>query len=67
MKRTPKLQSALDEFAEKHQIEQSFIEASDHPYDCRCDFCRDWWGRMGPDPETGSYGPFSPEEIEQLD
>lgn len=38
------------------------FEASDHPYDCRCDKCLDWWMVVGPD-EDGLYGPFTQEEI----
>ena len=39
------------------------LEASEHPYDCRCSTCADWWKSMGPDSDTGTCGPFTLEEI----
>lgn len=52
----------LDRFLEvlkqEFDISGSFEEASDHPYTCTCDKCRDWWRKMGPDPDTDEYGPF---------
>lgn len=33
-----------------------FVVASDHPYTCTCDLCREWWRKVGP--EDGLYGPF---------
>lgn len=56
------LQQHIREQAEKAGIPQSFMEASDHAYFCRCEKCREWWVRMGPD-EEGSFGPFTREEI----
>ena len=44
-------------------ISDDFAQASDHPYNCRCDKCLDWWYNMGPDDDQG-YGPFSAEEID---
>ena len=31
-----------------------FDQASNHPYECRCALCQDWWDQMGPEdaPET---------------
>jgi hypothetical protein len=31
-----------------------FDEATNHPYECRCALCQDWWDQMGPEdePET---------------
>lgn len=26
-----------------------FTEASDHPYECRCDMCLEWWEHVGPE------------------
>ena len=40
-----------------------FVEATNHPYGCRCDKCKQWWKDMGPDPDDGGYGPFTAEEI----
>ena len=37
--------------------------SSDHTYDCRCELCKKWWQGMGPDPDTGKYGPFTIEEL----
>jgi len=39
-------------------VEPVMFEASDHPYSCTCERCRTWWRGMGPDPDTGEYGPF---------
>ncbi len=46
-------------------LEPEFVVSCEHPYDCRCDSCRQWWRDMGPDPETDAYGPFTKEEIEE--
>ena len=35
-----------------------FRATSEHPYSCTCDSCRYWWMTMGPDTETGMFGPF---------
>jgi len=40
------------------------LTGGDHAYDCRCDTCREMWRMIGPDPDTGEYGPFTAEEIE---
>lgn len=40
------------------------FEADSHSYDCKCTVCKQWWKTMGPDPETGRYGPFTKAEIE---
>jgi len=47
-----------DEFAKAHKIPQSFIEATDHPYQCTCPKCLDWWVDMGPE-DYDNFGPFS--------
>lgn len=26
-----------------------FMEASDHPYECICKICQEWWGLVGPE------------------
>ena len=62
MERTPNLQNFLDDYAQQHGISKEFVECSDHPYTCRCDGCKDWWRKMGPDDEDG-YGPFTAEEL----
>lgn len=41
------------------------VEASSHPYDCRCASCLQWWVQIGPE-ETGngwSFGPFTEQEF----
>lgn len=63
-KRTPQLQNFLDKLARRAGISQNFQDASDHPSACTCDKCREWWAMMGPDPDTGKYGPFG-ETIEK--
>ncbi len=40
-------------------VGEDFAEATDHPYHCPCDKCREWWVQMGP--EDGSFGPFGDE------
>lgn len=62
MKRAPNLQKMLDHLQEKMNIPNYLNEGSDHPYDCRCDTCKQWWMNVGPD-EDGLYGPFSVEEM----
>ena len=64
MPRSPNLQAFLDAFAEDHNIGETFREASDHPYSCRCDKCKAFWKHLGPDEETGEFGPFTREEME---
>ena len=63
MTRSHNLQQLLDNVAKEWEIPESFNESSDHPYSCRCDGCREWWKRIGPDPEDNSYGPFTKEEL----
>lgn len=38
--------------------------AGNHDYDCRCGTCQEWWKGVGPNPDSGMYGPFTIEEIE---
>jgi len=40
------------------------LEGADHDYYCRCDACREMWRKIGPDPDTDRYGPFTEEEID---
>lgn len=56
------LANFLQKLAEEAGITQEFVDASNHDYYCRCEKCKGWWQRMGPD-EEGSFGPFSREEI----
>lgn len=28
-----------------------FDEASNHPYECKCAICKEWWTLMGPEEE----------------
>jgi len=28
-----------------------FDEASNHPYECRCDLCKEWWSLVPPEDE----------------
>jgi len=36
------------------------VTAANHPYDCTCPVCRQFWELVGPEPDTGNYGPFGP-------
>jgi len=36
---------------------------AEHGGDFRCKICEEWWKLMGPDPETGTCGLFTMEEI----
>lgn len=57
------LQDLLNKLYEDWDIPDSIVVGSDHSYDCRCMTCLNWWRMMGPNPETGKYGPFTEEEI----
>lgn len=39
-----------------------FDAASNHPYSCRCELCKEWWKACGPEMEDDEtedgYGPF---------
>ena len=28
-----------------------FDAASNHPYECKCELCKEWWEKMGPEEE----------------
>ena len=46
--------------------EQAMLDAaSNHKYSCRCEQCRQWWKSVGPDPDSGKYGPFTEEEVKR--
>lgn len=60
--RAPELQSFIDNMAHQLHIDNSFIESCEHPYNCRCPKCLEWWRTI--DPDEDSYGPFSVEKIE---
>ena len=42
------LEDGLD--MEPEQL-SNFKEASNHPYECTCKICKEWWELMGPEPE----------------
>ena len=44
---------------------ESFMEASDHNYRCKCEKCLAWWVEIGPedDGDGWSFGPFSEDEF----
>ncbi len=48
-------------------INERFIAASDHPYNCRCSICLEWWKSCGPDPDSKRHGPFTDEEVNRTD
>lgn len=57
----PKLSEAFNKAAASG-LSHSFMAATDHAYQCRCEICRDWWVDMGPD-GYDNFGPFTWEEI----
>ena len=49
-----------------------FDEASNHPYECRCELCKEWWAQVPPeddDPEGELYCVcgHEPSEDEEVD
>lgn len=28
---------------------ERFDQASNHPFDCHCDMCKEWWDAVGPE------------------
>lgn len=56
-------QKSLRDHMRKFGLPESFAIAVDHPYECRCSVCLDYWKAIGQEPETGKYGPFTEEEI----
>lgn len=63
-RRAPAIQNFIDEFVEAFGIEQDFVDASEHPPNCRCDKCLAWWASMGPEDDEGQYfGPFTSAEV----
>lgn len=61
-------QQQKDQFARAMGIpaeDQVILDnSSNHPYNCRCIQCLDWWVLMGPDGgEPGKYGPFTRTEV----
>lgn len=36
---------------------QRFDEASNHPYECRCELCKEWWAQVPPE-EDEDDSPF---------
>lgn len=45
-----------------------FDEASNHPYECRCELCKEWWAQVPPEddecPECGGEGYITAECFE---
>lgn len=38
-----------------------FDEASNHPYECRCEICKEWWTLVPPeDDDDDASGPYLP-------
>jgi hypothetical protein len=46
-------------------VGEHFAEATNHPYTCTCDKCREWWVQMGPEDE-GVFGPFGDQLWEEF-
>ena len=37
-----------------------FDEASEHPYECRCDLCKLWWANVPPEEEETDFDDDEP-------
>ena len=44
-----------------------FDAASNHPYECRCELCQEWWAQMPDEDEEPSPDPSEKEIKEWLD
>jgi hypothetical protein len=60
------LQQLVADLAYKAGIRDSVMEASNHPYTCRCANCLQWWLACGPEHTANgwSFGPFTQAEYE---
>ena len=67
IERAPELQGFLNELSKGIPNAATLDTGSDHPYQCKCPTCLQWWRMMGPDPDDDSYGPFTKEEIEECE
>jgi len=48
--------------------EQAILDrGSNHPGDCTCSACQQWWRLMGPDPGAELSDPYGPFPIEQIE
>ena len=56
--RRPAMSAFLQAFVDAMDIDQEFIDASDHSHECTCEACKEWWRQAGSDPESGCWGPF---------
>lgn len=63
MERAPTLQEFIDalESMIPGGVSDAVKEGNLHKPECTCDKCREWWKFVGPDPDTGEYGPFGKE------
>lgn len=64
--KSPEMERIINELQVEFGITNSFREASDHPYNCKCDKCLKWWLAIGPDEDENGepdWGPFTAEEI----
>ena len=61
--RTPLQQAIRDMFSDDLDVE--FMDATEHPYTCRCESCIKWWVTMGPEegPDGWTFGPFTEAEF----
>ena len=60
------LQQLVSDMAYRAGVPDSVMEASNHPYTCKCPQCLQWWVECGPE-DTGdgwSFGPFTQSEYE---
>lgn len=60
------LQQLIAEMARKAGVQDVVMQASSHPYHCKCESCLQWWVACGPedDGDHWSFGPFTQAEYE---
>jgi len=49
--------------AQMYETNPDLREAANHSFYCKCEKCREWWQRMGPNLAASKWGPFSESEI----
>lgn len=70
LRRAPAIQRLLNGLKNRSGMgdatAKTLLEASEHPYQCRCEQCLDWWSMVGPEEAPDgrrSWGPFTETEI----
>ena len=72
--RHPQIESFLESLVARAAMAEPtarmLLAGNGHPYECRCDGCREWWATVGPEYLGGGeygYGPFTEAEIKRGD